>query len=492
MATSASHNCKVCNQDTSKRCTGCRGGLDANLKLAPAYYCGIECQKTDWNDHKELCKLANDRKVLKRVAFCVLNTFCAIRVVAFDLKIEKVEVKAGKLHVYEGQYENEDILVDFPEKIPSDWSPLSGDDLRALWMWCACSDALFAMNKMVESALQGVCSRVEEIRLAVDPSKNRIIMHGSRSYAELEHVVFCVTLRDGERYALDLTGAQYGQYRPVMWWATCMRILDAKLLEILPLGTAVTRRGERIGYLNEMTAKGPVQVDQQAIIFLTHYWLADIFNISFFTKPRLESNPEVARLLMRSGDMSMGETGALAKLLRGNDDECLDKANYLALNAAMDVKAFAKLIGSYGGYHRLPRDAAIRYFDIRDNVLKGRDLQAELHAGEQEYQTGVVTREQDIQAALRAALDEESTQEEYLMGGEIATQEKGKVQNKFSGQTALIALEKGMGDMQISGEAAPEKDGGKEDTKQGHENAPTGSPEWMAAFQAKGGKVYSV
>ncbi|KAK5745147.1 hypothetical protein LTR17_001599 [Elasticomyces elasticus] len=490
MATSTSHNCKVCNQDTSQHCARCREGLDANLKLAPTYYCGRKCQTTDWNDHKKFCTLANDRKVLKRVAIFLLNTFCAIRVVAFDVKIEKVEVKAGKIHVYEGRYEDEDILVDFPEKHPSDWSPLSGDDLRALWTWCACSDALFTMNKMVESALKGVCSRVEESRLAVDPSKNRIIMHGCRNHAELKHEVFCVTLRDGEKYALDLTGAQYGQYRPVMRWTTCMRILDATLVETSPLGTAVARREGVFRYLGETTAKGPIQ-DQSTRLALTLYSLADIFNISFFTKPRLESNPKVEELLMRLGGMSMEDTGALAKLLRGNDDECLeDEANYLATNAVMDAKAFAKLIGSYGGIHRLPEGAAIRYFDIRDNVLKGRNLQAELRAGGQVYKTGVVSREQDIQAALRAALDEESTQEECLMGGQIATKEKGKAQKKFSGETALIALEKGMGDIQISGEAAPKKDGGKEDTKQGHENAPMGSPEWMAAFQAKGGKVH--
>ncbi|KAK4951399.1 hypothetical protein LTR10_010373 [Elasticomyces elasticus] len=435
----------------------CREGLDANLKLAPTYYCGRKCQTTDWNDHKKFCKLANDRKVLKRVAIFLLNTFCAIRVVAFDVKIEKVEVKAGKIHVYEGRYEEEDILVEFPEKYPSDWSPLSGDDLRALWTWCACSDALFTMNKMVESALKGfavrvirlsranrvpgVCSRVQEMRLAVDPSKNRIIMHGLRSQAELKHEVFCVTLRDGEQYALDLTGAQYGQYRPVMRWTTCMRVLDATLVETSPLGTAVARREGVFRYLSETTAKGPIQ-DQSTRLALTLYSLADIFSISFFTKPRLESNPEVEELLMRLGGMSMEDTGALAKLLRGNDDECLEEeANYLATNAVMDAKAFAKLIGSYGGIHRLPEGAAVRYFDIRDSVLKGRNLQAELRAGVQVYKTGVVSREQDIQAALRAALDEGSTQEEYMVGAETATKEKGKIQNKFGGETSLIALE---------------------------------------------------
>jgi len=157
MATSDGHHCVVCNKDTDNTCAECTEGLDIDLQPAPTYYCGRSCRRADTKKHKTLCKLANDRKVLRDAAILLHNIFKAIRLHAFDVKIvqvaiDKAEVEGeiDKLHLYEGKYEKGETIVDFPEGLS-----LSHEDRQALLTWCACSDALFTMSKMVESALKG-------------------------------------------------------------------------------------------------------------------------------------------------------------------------------------------------------------------------------------------------------------------------------------------------------------------------------------------------
>ena len=96
-------------------------------------------------------------------------------------------------------------------------------------------------------------------------------MHGGLD-GDVDHCVFRVTLRDGEQYAIDLTGAQYGQDCPVCTWDTCISVLDAEVLEILPFGSAVAERTADAQKLDKMMACGEeVTMNHSEAVPYTHY-----------------------------------------------------------------------------------------------------------------------------------------------------------------------------------------------------------------------------
>ena len=364
------HHCMVCGNDTSTRCNGCIQGLDVSLDPAPTFYCSKDCQVTDWKNHKTNCKLANDRKVLKRAGDLLLDTFCDIRKAAFDINVVKVEVQGDKLHVWEVEYETNEMLVDFPKDLFA-----TENDARTMLTWWACSDAMSTMIVMVTSAVKGqsrpprrsrslkltgtdIFSSIFEVNLDVERHMSRVVMHNSpKSQLSVVHQLFRITLRDGETYALDLTGSQYGQHKPVVPWKHCMKILDAKVNKSLPFGTEAGRR--EAGH--KKLLYNPAGLDRQNLIYIAHDWLASLFKHALMTQSVL--------------DKDVG----LAALLSGTD-ACIAKASNVAKFAVADLKPLAEFIRSWREITCMPDKMVEMYLHVRAHLPEGEDLQTALHA----------------------------------------------------------------------------------------------------------------
>ena len=94
--------CAICGEIATLRCSGCAEGLDDNDVPSQTYNCQEKCRAADSEAHEPICCLANGHKQLYRGAQLVQEAFCIFREEAFDTKIAKIEVKGGKLNIYQG------------------------------------------------------------------------------------------------------------------------------------------------------------------------------------------------------------------------------------------------------------------------------------------------------------------------------------------------------------------------------------------------------
>lgn len=82
----------------------------------------------------------------------------------------------------------------------------------------------------------GCCSELEEVLISVKAGKRYIVFENGSEEART-HCIFKVNLKDGNSYALDLSGAQYGYFRTVMLWTDYMADMVAEILERRAVGS---------------------------------------------------------------------------------------------------------------------------------------------------------------------------------------------------------------------------------------------------------------
>lgn len=103
----------------------------------------------------------------------------------------------------------------------------------------------------------GLVSKIEALRvkprfarevISVSESKaESFYNHADDSIEDGLHVLWKATLKNGEEYALDLTGAQLGWFEPVVAWPTYLKnqIQEDGVLEIDPVDIYYAGRGPR-------------------------------------------------------------------------------------------------------------------------------------------------------------------------------------------------------------------------------------------------------
>lgn len=149
----SNHNscCANCGKPASLRCGRCAEGLDIHGIKSSTFYCDAVCQKAHWKEaHKAECKHANYRKQLYRAGLTIHELYYFTRLEAFDLKATKAEKQNGILCVEQGDYGENEILVDFPESIFTE-----DNDKFAMLAWNSCGEALARMHDIASAALEG-------------------------------------------------------------------------------------------------------------------------------------------------------------------------------------------------------------------------------------------------------------------------------------------------------------------------------------------------
>ena len=61
-------SCSHCGKAAKMICAGCKGLPDGLHGQMEVHYCGTECQKTHWANHKPSCNAARARKAIYRAA----------------------------------------------------------------------------------------------------------------------------------------------------------------------------------------------------------------------------------------------------------------------------------------------------------------------------------------------------------------------------------------------------------------------------------------
>ncbi|KAI4715359.1 Palmitoyltransferase akr1, ankyrin repeat-containing protein akr1 [Aureobasidium sp. EXF-10727] len=214
--------CANCGKvDAKSKCTGCDQAPNSDgTPSASVSYCGKECQTAHWPQHRKDCRPMRARKALFRAGRLLQGVWYAVRRESFDNAIVKVEEVDGDFVVHEGDYEVEPTLREggfyreFPEHLFK-----NKEDAESCLSLLFCNESLSHMHSAAEWLLKDLCTKITEALVKVTKPVRAARYARDEWQLDWMHSVLKVVLRSGETYAIDLSGAQYGFYEPVILWS---------------------------------------------------------------------------------------------------------------------------------------------------------------------------------------------------------------------------------------------------------------------------------
>ena len=261
METHESHACSHCGKAAKMICVGCKGMPDGSQGQMEVRYCGAECQKEDWTSHKTLCSAARARKAIYRageLAKAVSHIFTRTK---YKMIIKEVK-KLGNFWViyppseYKG---SKCALHPFPSALFPD-----KQDADAILEFQSCNAVLdhlhgflkdlltgqlhlFTLNETLRLAndITGLCVEVDEVIHNTKNVRIRLVqayntgLIGNPSAVDATdylHSVIRVALKSGDKYILDLTGAQYGWQEVVTPYDIYQQSKIRLIKQVLPFG----------------------------------------------------------------------------------------------------------------------------------------------------------------------------------------------------------------------------------------------------------------
>ncbi|KAK3691780.1 hypothetical protein LTR37_018438 [Vermiconidia calcicola] len=215
MAPATVGKCCVCTKETSQRCGKCSEGVDADGNESPTYYCSNECQKSDFGQHKTVCRYANARKQMYRGAALLQNVFYMFCRTMFVYSITDVEHKHDELHIHVPFFASAPgPLYAFPDNLVR-----TDDDRKAILTYGSCRNAVGYMHELAKHSFKGIAVCTKEWGVWIREERRKVVRRmadGSEDRRNYRHCVLLVTLVDGQEYVIDIAGAQHGQYNGVM------------------------------------------------------------------------------------------------------------------------------------------------------------------------------------------------------------------------------------------------------------------------------------
>lgn len=139
-----------CRKAATIQCRACHKAPDGEGgHVETVWYCGADCQISDWKFHKYDCCKIQTRRFLYRVAETAKLAFFRLIERTFDLDVVGIEEKGDTLYVREG-LKNPSIFNPFPaEHLDSD------QDKQAVMAWMHCGGSEDYVQVLVETMLQG-------------------------------------------------------------------------------------------------------------------------------------------------------------------------------------------------------------------------------------------------------------------------------------------------------------------------------------------------
>ena len=138
---SASYACKACNLTPN----------DTDAQLTSTWYCGTECQKAHWDEHKAPCKAARARQGLYRAGALAQQIFYRFQKASFMWAPGRIE-KNGKIWlIHSRKYAGTSQITSFPYNLFPDVR-----DLHALLTHQTCNTAMSEMHDIFKVLLRGM------------------------------------------------------------------------------------------------------------------------------------------------------------------------------------------------------------------------------------------------------------------------------------------------------------------------------------------------
>ncbi|KAL8649047.1 MAG: hypothetical protein Q9226_005744 [Calogaya cf. arnoldii] len=214
--------CASCGKSAHLVCNGCAKAPAYLEDTAPATcYCGVACQKSHWAQHKDRCKLLQRRKMVHRAVKVIQDLYYLVLRRSSQFSVEKVD------HVDEDTMLGRNPrLTLFSDCVSYFFECQTVALNRKLWA--------VTVSPLASIDWQGTGSDSDYIN-SVDQHEVFLIMMHSPG----------VEMQEPERYAVDLTHAQYGHHdETLMPWKTYVETRVHSNEGLLPLGRAREKRKE--------------------------------------------------------------------------------------------------------------------------------------------------------------------------------------------------------------------------------------------------------
>ena len=118
--------------------------------ISSAWYCGAECQKAHWAEHKAQCKAAQARQVLYRAGALAQQLFYHFSKTTYMWCPGRIEKIGTTWLIHPKVYTGTSQLIPFPYEIVP-----NVQDQEALLTYQSCSSAVSNMHKVVKALLRG-------------------------------------------------------------------------------------------------------------------------------------------------------------------------------------------------------------------------------------------------------------------------------------------------------------------------------------------------
>ena len=253
--------CSHCGKAAKIICVGCKGLPDGSQGQMEVHYCGTECQKNDWASHKALCNAARARKAIHRAADLAKAVSQLFLRVKYKMIIKEVK-KSGNFWLIcpPSEYNGSKCALNpfpaalFPDKEDADaileFQSCNGvlDHLHGfLKQLLTGKSHLFTTHETLKLANEviGICSDVDEVIYFTQNTRLRLFQAYNTGLSSDKygvdatnhaHSVIRVVLKNGEKYILDLTGAQYGWQEILTPYNEYQQSKIRLIKEVLPFG----------------------------------------------------------------------------------------------------------------------------------------------------------------------------------------------------------------------------------------------------------------
>lgn len=154
MSSNSVHACSKCSKTASLSCKGCKAMPNAiEGQISSTWYCGPECQKADWIEHKPQCKASQARQALYRAAVTAKKIFYAYQKQTFMSAPERIE-KIGTIWLIHPKVCTvKSLMLPFPHDTFPD-----AHDQDALLTHQSCNTAVSEMHNVVKTLFAGESS----------------------------------------------------------------------------------------------------------------------------------------------------------------------------------------------------------------------------------------------------------------------------------------------------------------------------------------------
>lgn len=230
------HCCAHCGREARLNCKACQGAPDStdlNEKIT-VWYCGKDCQKNHWANHKPFCKQARARADICRIARLLQDLFYTFKRVANMWALGRIDKNEGLWILRPpSQYPWTSALIPFPPPcittLEEENAILSYNSCRTALSYIHNVTALLLKGELafancsprVTNWFSGYSSDIVEVMHKVKGQQLRLLRafdNGQIDATDYSHLVLKITLGNGEQYAVDMTGAQYGWTEAILPW----------------------------------------------------------------------------------------------------------------------------------------------------------------------------------------------------------------------------------------------------------------------------------